>query len=349
VASPRVLITGHRGYLGSVLTPLAVAAGYDVTGLDVEYYRGCDLVSDPVDVPSLDQDVRDVDARDLRGYEAVIHLAALSNDPIGNLNPAWTAEINDGASQRLAAAARAAGVRRFLFSSSCIMYGLADGGVVDETSPLNPQTEYARSKVRSERAIAELADSGFSPVFLRNGTMYGVSPRMRFDTVLNNLTGSALTTGRVIIHGDGSPWRPVVDVRDVAGAFLAVLMAPIGVIHREAFNVGADSINYQVRDLARFVQAAVPGSELTVLSNLDADQRTYQTSFSKFEAAFPQVQFRPAEQGARELAEELRRSGLTAREYGDPRFTRLRWLEHLLETGQLDENLRWSEREAITA
>ena len=248
----RVLLTGHRGYVGSVMAPILLAAGHDVTGLDVDYYRGCDLV-EPPDVRSIEKDIRAVELADLEGYDAVVHLAALSNDPIGNLNPAWTGTINGDATRRLATLAREAGVRRFLFASSCIMYGLSDGGAVDETSPLNPQTDYARSKVDGEQMLTGLATDEFSPILIRNGTMYGLSPRMRFDTVLNSLVGAALTTGKITVLGDGKPWRPVVHVRDVARGFLAMLEAPIEVVHSQAFNLGTDALNIQVRDLASAV------------------------------------------------------------------------------------------------
>ena len=246
----RVLITGHEGYIGSVMVPLFLEAGYEVVGLDIGYFRECTLVPDIAKVPTLHKDIRDLDPADLEGCDAVIHLAALSNDPIGNLNPLWTEEINFQASVRLAKLAKAAGVERFLFSSSCIMYGMSEAVVVNEDSPLDPKTEYARSKVKGEQAIAKLAGDGFSPTFLRNGTIYGLSPRMRFDTVFNDLIGSAVTAGKVILHSDGKPWRPVVHVRDVVRSFMAVLEAPIADVHSQAFNNGANHMNHQIIELA---------------------------------------------------------------------------------------------------
>lgn len=345
----RVLITGHRGYVGSVMAPLIRDAGHEVVGLDVDFYRGCDLVP-PADIPTMDIDIRDITANDLRGFDAVVHLAALSNDPVGNLNAGWTEAINSDAARRTAAAAREAGVRRFLFASSCIMYGLSEGGEVDETSPLNPQTDYARSKVTAERAVSELASDSFSPVYLRNGTIYGVSPRMRFDTVLNSLAGWAATTGKITVLSDGTPWRPVVHVRDVSRAFLAVLEAPADTVHDQAFNIGADRLNYQVRDLARAVQRAVPGSELNILAAADADQRTYRTSFAKFARAFPEFRFeRDADAGAAELSATLSDLGVTHEDFIGDRFTRIKRLGRLIAEGRLDGDLRWRVAEGVRA
>lgn len=339
----RVLITGNEGYIGSVMAPTLAGAGYDVVGLDTGYYRGCTLVPDERPITTIRKDIRDLEPSDLRGVDAVIHLAALSNDPIGNLNESWTTEINDRASVRLAELAREAGVRRFLFSSSCIMYGLADAEFVDETSPLDPQTEYARSKVRAERAIAALAGDGFSPVFLRNGTVYGLSPRMRFDTVFNNLMGSAVTSGRVVVYSDGKPWRPVVHVTDVARAFQAVLEAPEETVHGQAFNTGAESLNHQVITLAEIAARTVPGCKLDVLAQPDADQRTYRTDFSKFARTFPDFEFRwRPEQGAQELYRAFTAIGLSAADFADPRFTRLKWIRHLVDHGRVDGSLRWA-------
>jgi nucleoside-diphosphate-sugar epimerase len=338
----RVLITGHNGYIGSVMAPLLAHAGYTVVGLDTGYFDACTLVAEPVRVAGLQKDIRDVTPDDLRGFNAVIHLAALSNDPIGNLDAEWTRQINYEATANLAACARAAGVERFLFSSSCIMYGMSEANDVDETSPLDPRTEYARSKVLAENAVRELAADGFSPTFLRNGTIYGLSPRMRFDTVLNDLVGTAVATGKVGVHSDGKPWRPVVHVEDVSRAFMKILEAPIETVHNQAFNIGANQLNHQIRELAEIVAAAVPDCQLEMRPQAGADQRTYKADFTKFARTFGDFEFHwTAAKGARHLARQFRAMGLSRENLADRRYTRLQWLRHLLDGGRLDGALRW--------
>jgi nucleoside-diphosphate-sugar epimerase len=337
-----VLVTGHNGYIGSVMVPHLLQAGYKVVGLDTGYFRDCTFTRAAPDLSEVSKDIRDLTLRDLEGFDAVIHLAALSNDPVGNLSERWTEDINFKASLRLAELARQAGVKRFLFSSSCIMYGMSETNVVTEESPLAPQTEYARSKVKTESALRELARDGFSPTFLRNGTVYGLSPRMRFDTVLNDFVGSAVSTGKVTVYSDGKPWRPVVHIEDVSRAFLTVLQAPLDAIHNQAFNIGANHLNHQIIELAKIVTETVPGCRLEILAQPGADQRTYKTDFSKFAQTFPDFQFRwDARAGARELYEAFTSRNLTHEAFTDIRFTRLKWLRHLLENGELDASLRW--------
>lgn len=343
----RILMTGDNGYLGSIMAPWLRRAGYDVVGLDACYFAECSLVPDADPVPTRERDLRELRPDDLKGFDTVIHLAALSNDPIGNLNDGWTREINHDGTVRLAEYAKRAGVRRFLFSSSCIMYGLTTCAEATEDSELAPQTEYARSKVTAENALRELADDDFSPVYCRNGTVYGLSPRMRFDTVLNNLMGMAVTTGRVQVFSDGTPWRPVVHVQDVARYFEAVLEAPLADIHNQAFNMGSDDLNYQIRTLAEIVADTVPGCELQMVPQESADNRTYKAGFGKFRRTFPDFSFVWSPQsGARELYDAFRAIGLGVGDFTDKRFTRLKWLRYLIDSGRLDADLRWTERAA---
>ena len=339
----RVLMTGHNGYIGSVMTPHFLQSGLEVVGLDTGYFDECTLVPDRNTVPTIRKDIRDLVPNDLKGCDAIVHLAALSNDPIGNLVAGWTEEINCQASIRLAELAKDAGIRRYLFSSSCIMYGMSTASVVTEDSPLDPKTEYARSKVVAERAITKLADDNFSPSFLRNGTIYGISPRMRFDTVLNDLVGTAVTAKQVKLFSDGKPWRPVIHVQDVARAFLAVLQAPLADVHNQAFNLGANHLNHQIIELAEIVTKTVPGCTLEVLAQAGADQRTYKADFGKFAKVFPTFEWKwNATKGAKELYETFGQIGLTSEMFADKRFTRLKWLRHLLDTNKLDKELRWN-------
>ncbi len=338
----RILVTGHRGYIGTVMTPMLLGGGHDVVGLDSDLFQGCTFGSGIVEVPELRKDVRDVALRDLIGFDAVIHLAGLSNDPLGNLNPALTYEINHAASVHLARLARDGGVPRFLFSSSCSNYGAAGENMVDETAELRPITPYAISKVRVEEDVAKLADTSFSPVFLRNATAYGVSARLRFDLVLNNLVAWAYAKGRVHIKSDGTPWRPIVHIEDIARAFLAVLAAPRRVIHNQAFNVGQTEENYRIRELAEIVREVVPGSRIEYAEDGGPDPRCYRVDFGRIHRVLPE--FKPqwnARRGAEELYAAYRTAGLVIEDCEGPRFKRIDHLKQLLATGRVDATLRW--------
>jgi nucleoside-diphosphate-sugar epimerase len=343
----RVLVTGHHGYIGSVTGRFLCDAGHEVVGLDTYLYRGCDLPGVPAGqpYPEVALDVRDIRPDTLRGFDAVVHLAALSNDPLGALDPALTEEINLGGTIRAAEAAKAAGVERFVFASSCSMYGAAgsDAGV-DERAELQPLTAYARSKVQAEEALADLADDGFSPTSMRNATAYGVSPRPRLDVVLNNLTAWACTTGEIRILSDGTPWRPVVHVEDIARSTLAILEAPRERVHGEAFNVGREEDNYQVRDLAELVRAAVPGCRVEYAGTGDPDPRSYRVSFAKLRGALPGLELGwTAARGAEELAAAFRKAGLTLDQFEGDRYVRLRRLQRLLDARELGASLRWTD------
>ena len=340
----KVLVTGHHGYIGSVTVPELQRAGHEVVGLDTFFYRGCDLWDEGTPPASLHRDVRDVTVDDLRGFDAVVHLAALSNDPLGDLDAELTREVNFRATARLAEAAREAGVPRFIFASSCSMYGAADTvAPVDETAPLAPLTAYAESKVLSEGALRELADDRFSPTLMRNATAYGASPRLRLDIVLNNLTAWAHTTGRVKILSDGTPWRPLVHIVDIARATVAILEAPRELVHAEAFNIGSGADNHQVRDLAEIVERVVGDCEVEYAGAGDPDPRSYRVDFGKFAAAFPSFRFEwDAERGAGQLRDAYRQAGLTLETFEGERFVRLRRLRSLLEAGELGPDLRWT-------
>jgi nucleoside-diphosphate-sugar epimerase len=338
----RVLVSGHDGYIGSVLMPALIAAGHEVVGLDTFLYRECSFGEDGPRVDALAKDVRDVEAEDLGGFDAVIHLAAISNDPVGDLNPENTLSINHRASVRIARMAKRAGVGRFLFSSSCSLYGASDGELLDELAQFHPVTPYGLSKVLAERDISSLADDGFSPTLLRSSTVYGVSPRLRGDLVVNNLVGYAITTGEVRLMSDGTPWRPLIHVQDVCQAFIAVLEAPRELVHKEPFNVGAISENYQMKDVAEIVREAVPHSVVSFADGAGPDVRNYRVSFQKLSEALPS--FIPSwtvRRGVEELLDFYTRAGLTLEDLTGPRSQRIKQIKQLMSKGFVDADLRW--------
>ena len=345
----RVLVTGHNGYIGSVMVEVLLRAGHDVVGLDTYLFEECTFGEERAHIPAIRADIRDVNASDLEGFDAVIHLAALSNDPLGNLNPQVTYDINHLASVRLAQLARQAGVKRFLFASSCSLYGVAtDDGLLTEEAEFNPVTPYGASKVLFERDVSRLASDSFSPVFLRNATAYGVSPRLRADIVVNSLVGYAFTTGEILIQSDGTPWRPLVHVEDISRAFRAALEAPRELIHNRAFNVGRTQENYQIRDIAEMVLDVVPGSRVTYAPGGGPDPRCYRVNCDEIAWVLPAFQPRwTVRDGVRELYDAYRREGLTYERFvGDEsRYLRIKQLQRLQGEGLVDDALRWTARQ----
>lgn len=337
----RVLVTGHNGYIGCILVPLLQRAGHDVVGLDNYLYETCTYGDDVVDPPALRKDVRDVEVEDLQGFEAVIHLAAISNDPVGDLAPDTTYEINHRAASRLAALSKDAGVPRFLFSSSCSLYGAAGDDYLDESAAFNPVTPYGESKILAEDDMRALADDDFSPTFLRNATAYGVSARLRGDLVVNNLAAYAFTTGEVLIKSDGSPWRPLVHIEDISRAFLAALEAPRELVHNEAFNVGRTQENYRVREVAEIVEDVFKGSKVTYAEGASPDIRNYRVNCDKLAETLPA--FKPVwtvRRSAEELLAAFTRHGLDLDDFLSRRFMRIKHVRELQAEGALDERLR---------
>ena len=339
----KVLVTGQLGYIGVEMVPALRAAGHEVVGLDTGLYNECDFIAPPDQVPNIDVDMRDITPEHLKGIDAVMHLAALSNDPLGDLDKQLTYDINLHGSIRLAEAAKKAGVKRFIFSSSCSLYGAGGDDFLDESAAFNPVTAYGESKIKVEQALQSLADDNFSPTYMRNATAYGVSRRLRADIVVNNLTGFALTTGKVLLQSDGTPWRPLVHIGDIINAFIATLQAPRDAIHNEAFNIGRTAENYQIRQVANIVAEVVPNCEVSFASGASADIRDYRVSFAKAETKLPG--YKPkwtVKTGVEELYNAYKKAGLTKEQFVDaPTYYRLKTVRGLQSRGIIDNKLRF--------
>lgn len=341
----RVLVTGHNGYIGTVLTPLLQAAGHEVVGLDSDLFEQSTFNTEVPAIPSIRKDIRDVQLEDFEGVDAIMHLAGLSNDPLGDLNPELTYDINHAASVRLATLAKAAGISRFIFSSSCSTYGASGDDMLNENASFNPVTPYGKSKVMVEQDVAPLADDNFSPTYLRNATAYGVSPRLRFDLVLNNLVAWAMTTGQIYMKSDGTPWRPIVHIEDISRAFLAALEAPRELVHNQALNVGRTTENYRISELAEIVHEVVPNSRIEYADDAGPDKRCYRVDCSLITAVLPNFQPQwDARRGAQELYAAYQQVDLRVEDFEGPRYKRIDHIKHLISSGRLDTSLRWREQ-----
>lgn len=341
----KVLVTGSEGYIGAVLRDLLFEGGHDITGLDAGYFNECNFGDAPTPIPLVIRDIRQVTARDLEGFDAVVHLAALSNDPLGNLEPGLTEDINTIGSIHLATLAREAGVKRFIFASSCSLYGQGASKGLTEEAEANPQTPYARSKIDFEKALHGLARPGFSPTYMRNATAFGVSPRLRFDIVVNNLCGWAWTSGKIQMSSDGTPWRPLVHVKDISRAVVCALEAPVEAVHDQAFNVGSTENNVQIREIAFKVQKQMPECEV-LFGNSDGDTRTYNVDFTKIETRLPGFGKAAVsiDDSITEFLDAFKHLALKEPDFNSRLYTRLRQIRHLQETGKLDQKLYWQEQ-----